>query len=131
MTERWELFAALVPLNTDRTAAGQAMLVGHADQDQQRLFYNSLLELPWLAAGVRRAVMVELGLSLRKQNVKIEHARTATLKVLIAEAEAHMRANGERPRGGIHDAAVAAVARQKGMTVEALTKRLHRARRAK
>lgn len=101
---------------------------GDTGKAEQQIFLRALLDLPWLAPKVRRAVMVGLGLSLQKQKAGIEQARTATLRVLITETEARMRKSGERPRGSIRDAAVATVARAHGMTAEGLAKRLQRHR---
>ena len=95
---------------------------------EQQIFLRALLDLPWLAPKVRRAIATELGLSVRAQSVGIEQARTVTLRVLITETEARMRKSGERPRGSIRDAAVAEVAREHGMTAEGLAKRLQRHR---
>ena len=95
-------------------------------KSKQKCFYYSLLEISWLSPKIRRAVMAELGLSSREQNRRIEQARTATLRVLINERKTQMRANGERPRGGIHDAAVTEIAGEQSMTITALRKRLER-----
>jgi hypothetical protein len=70
--------------------------------------------------------MRELGQSLQKHKRSIEDARTVTLEVLVKECKAQMRANGERPRGGIHNAAVAQVAASQGMSPEALKQRITR-----
>jgi hypothetical protein len=70
--------------------------------------------------------MSELGLSLQKLKRDNEKARTETLKLLINECKAQMRENGERPRGGIHDAAVAKIAERHGMEVGALRQRITR-----
>ena len=69
---------------------------------------------------------VARGLSLQKQKRQVENARTQTLKFLVDECKARMRRNGERPRGGIHDAAVAEVAARQGMKAEALKQRITR-----
>jgi hypothetical protein len=45
---------------------------------------------------------------------------------MINEAKARMRKQGERKKGGIHDAAVAEIAEGTGFTVEALRKQLQR-----
>src|SRR4029079_17513565 len=88
--------------------------------------YEALLKFSWLKPGIRRAVMAELGLSLRAQNKKIQHARAVTLQVLIAERKTVMRKNRERPRGGIHEAAVAHIARRQGMKVSTLKRHIQR-----
>jgi hypothetical protein len=58
-----------------------------------------------------------------------EDARTVALEFLVKECKAQMRANGERPQGGIHDAAVAQVATSQGMSPEALKQRITRRKR--
>ena len=97
-----------------------------ANKDEQKRLYEALLELPWLAPKVRSAVMQELGFSKRDQNRKVAQAQAAVMHRMIELCEARMRQKGERPRGGIHDAAVAEVAKRQNMSVEALTKLLYR-----
>ena len=70
--------------------------------------------------------MSELGLPLQKRKSDIEEARTLTLNVLVDECKARMRENGEQPRGGIHDSAVAEIAARHGMRAEALKQRITR-----
>jgi hypothetical protein len=96
------------------------------EDDLRRSFYRALLEIKWLPSKIQSAVMAELGLSLQKQKSDVENARTQVLKFLVGECKARMRANGERPRGGIHDAAVAEVAARQGMKPEALKQRITR-----
>jgi hypothetical protein len=107
-----------------------ALQMEHADKDQQKLFYKAMLKLPWLNPDVRRAVAGALGLSLQKQNRKIEEARTITLKAMLAEIEARMRNNPEQPQGGVHNAALAELAARVGMDVETVTKRFYRLKRS-
>lgn len=99
---------------------------GNSD-DEKKTFYESLLKLPWLSSRLRGAVMRELGLSLQKRNRGIKHAVTTTLYMLIARQKELLR-RGERPIGGIHEAAVAIIADEQSMSVEALKKRIQRAR---
>jgi hypothetical protein len=89
-------------------------------------FYRALLAIEWLPSTIQSAVMSELGLSLRKRKSEVEKGRTITLKVLVNDCKARMRRNSERPRGGIHDAAVAEIAASQNMTPEALKKRITR-----
>jgi hypothetical protein len=96
------------------------------EDDLRRSFYRALLEIKWLPSKIQSAVMAELGLSLQKQKSDVENARTQVLKFLVGECKARMRGNGERPRGGIHDAAVAEVAARQGMKPEALKQRITR-----
>jgi hypothetical protein len=52
---------------------------------------------------------------------KVEHARTVTLRHLVDETAARMRAREERPRGGVRQGAITAVADSIGLeTVLAL-----------
>jgi hypothetical protein len=95
----------------------------------RRSFYEALLKIEWLPPTIRGAVMKELGQSLQKHNRSIEYARTVTLEVLVKECKARMRANGDQPQGGIHDAAVAKVAKSQGMSPEALKQRITRLRK--
>jgi hypothetical protein len=93
----------------------------------QRRYYEALLRIPWLAPEVRYAVTRKLGLSLREEQARIEHARAVTLQFMIDEAKTRMRHNKERPEGGIHEAAVAEIARIQGLSIGALKRRIARA----
>ena len=68
---------------------------------EQRQLYKLLLEMEWLPPALRRVIMAELNLSPRHQNRRIEEARTTTLRFLIEERKQAMRAQGQRPRGGV------------------------------
>ena len=92
----------------------------------RRSFYEALLKIEWLPPTIRGAVMKELGQSLQKHKNSIEDARTATLESLVEECIEQMRANGERPRGGIRDAAIAKVTARHGMSTEAYMRRISR-----
>ena len=96
------------------------------DTSLRRAFYQALLDIEWLPSKIRGAVMSELGLSLQKRKSDNEEARTLALNVLVDECKARMRENGEQPRGGIHDSAVAEIAARQGMTAEALKQRITR-----
>ena len=87
---------------------------------------DPLPKIEWLPSKIRRGVMTELGLSLQKWKSDIEEGRTLTLNVLVDQCKARMRENGEQPRGGIHDSAVAEIAARQGMTAEALKQRITR-----
>jgi hypothetical protein len=99
------------------------------DDDGRRSFYEALLKIQWLPPAIQGAVMKVLGQSLQKHKRSIEDGRTVTLEFLVKECKAQMRANGERPQGGIHDAAVAQVATSQGMSPEALKQRITRRKR--
>ena len=64
------------------------------DEATQKRFYETLLKLPWLAPKVRNAIMRELGHSQREEDVRIEKARTWTLRHEVSEVEARMRGEG-------------------------------------
>jgi hypothetical protein len=95
----------------------------------QRAVYRALLQCRWLAPKVRNAIVTELGMSVRQQRRRGSAVRAKFLRAEIAEQKRRMRENGERPRGGIHDAAFRRVAKRHGTTVEALVKQLQRSRR--
>ena len=96
------------------------------DDDGRRSFYEALLKIQWLPSAIQGAVMKVLGQSLQKHKRSSEDARTVALEFLVKECKAQMRANGKRPQGGIHDAAVAQVATSQGMSPEALKQRITR-----
>src|SRR3954451_23969327 len=91
--------------------------------------YEALLKIQWLPSAIQGAVMKVLGQSLQNKNRPTEDPRTVPLEFLVKECKAQMRANGERPQGGIHDAAVAQVATRQGMSPEALKQRITRRKR--
>lgn len=130
----WDYMAALLPiriLGGDKTPVAvetrPSILIAYADEAERKLFLEALLNLKWLPARVRRAVTTELGCSLQQEKAGIERAVTITLRQMIKDVEARMRANGERPaRGDVHTAAVAEVAAGQGMDAETLQKRLYR-----
>jgi hypothetical protein len=113
------------PRMTVETHMRQAVVMKNKNTTaEQRQFYQSLLEIGWLPSALRRVVMEELGLSLRQQKRKINEAVTITLRKLVEDRKQAMRAQGLRPRGGVHDAAVEEIAQ--GMTSDALKQRLRR-----
>ena len=133
----WEYHAALLPLCfedfvvaggiTTTAKPGRPVLMEYADEAEQRRFLEALLELSWLAPEIRYAVMNSLGHSSRAENVKIEQARTVTLRLMVDETAGLMRTNGERPpRGDLYTAAVEEVAQRAGIEAEALKKRIQR-----
>jgi hypothetical protein len=139
----WEYVAGLIPIRFDTVpwgtghrgtdiavAVGRSILVNpNASTDELKRVYEALLEIHSLAPKIRGAIMQELGRSLRTENIRIEEGRTIALRHMIGEVEARMRSSGERPRGGIRAAAIAEVAEQAGLTVEALIQRIKRLKR--
>ena len=98
--------------------------------DVHRDLYKRLLDIsyPPLGPEVRNALMKVLGQSPRRQKAGLSLAVAVTLQYLIDVERARMKKEGERPRGGRHEAALSEVARQQGMTVDALKKRQQRHR---
>jgi hypothetical protein len=93
----------------------------------QLWFHQVLLQLPWLSPQMRRAIKVELSGGVREYERQLKHSETQVLRWLVNEAKARMRKNGERPKGGIHDAAIDEVSDQVGKrSGDALRKQLQR-----
>ena len=107
----------------------RAVEMSDANAAERETFYRSLLKLSWLPPELRRVIMLELGLSLRKQRRDVEEAVTITLLHIIEERKRAMRAQRLRPRGGLHEAAIEEIAHRQRMTVAALKKRLQRYKR--
>ena len=99
-------------------------MAGDANDDEKKTFYKALLKISWLPPTIRRAVMNELGLSLRAQKNDFNIGWLAVVRHSIAEEKARLKNAGERPRGGIHEAAMEKVAAWQGLKVETLKKRL-------
>jgi hypothetical protein len=79
-----------------------------------------------ISGELRRAILHELGSSPREEKNFLTEMYTQWLRKTINYRKWEMHENGERPRGGIHEAAVAEVAKREGMTVAALKKRIAR-----
>ena len=107
----------------------RAVEMSDANAAERETFYRSLLKMSWLPPALRRVIMLELGLSLRKERRDVEEAVTITMLHVIEKWKQAMRAQRLRPRGGIHELVVAEIAHRLGMTVDALKKRLQRYKR--
>ena len=94
--------------------------------DEINQFYRELLNMPWLSARLRNAIMREAGISVRKRKEDYEAGKTEVLRVLINERKAQMRAAEMHPHEGIHEAAVKEVAEAHGLNAEALKRRITR-----
>jgi hypothetical protein len=79
-------------------------------------------------SGWPKAVWKELEFhgSFFRADFILRKPRATTLEFLVKQCKAQMRANGERPQGGIHEAAVAQVATSQGVSPEALKHRITR-----
>jgi len=137
----WERCVALLPFRVGwsgrlrsgdfatKVEWGQPVPVSDdANETERKDLYDALLEIKWLAPKVRDAIMRELGRSQRAENTAVERGRTIALRWIINERKILMKKKNERPRGGIHDAAVAEVAKEHGLTVAALKGRLRKKR---
>ena len=128
----WEFVAALFPiriLGGDKTpAVGPSILMDPATAEERKLFYEALLQLKWIAPKVRYAVMYELSRDLRKEKTQINRAVTITMQIEVAEVEASMRKNEERPSKGttIRGAAIDEVAERHGLDFDTLKKQFER-----
>ena len=134
-----ERFVALLPIRFWRTgsvsgdfsaiivpADAQPILV--ENETELRELYEALLKVRGLAPKVHNAIMRELGRSQRVENMRYEHRRTLAIRERINERKIRMRKNNERPRGGVHEAALAEEAEELGITVAALKGRLRKKR---
>src|ERR1700746_1944577 len=109
--EHWEQYVALIPINADVTATGRpTLIVGNENVTEKKSFYKALLKISWLPPEIRRAVMNELGFSLRAEKNAFNQGRVIAARHLIAEEKARLKNAGERPRAGIHEAAMENVA---------------------
>ena len=104
--------------------------VSDRSDEVHRDLYKRLLDIsdPPLAPEVRNALMKVLGQSPRRQKTGESLAVAVTLQHLIDVEKTRMKKEGERPRGGRHEAALSEVARRQDITVDALKKRLQRHR---
>jgi hypothetical protein len=134
----WEYHAAIVPVRFDfvpfgtgdlgsdvRAKSGRPVLIQYVDDEAEwKRFLEALLKLPRLGPKVRNAVIRELGRSPQKESAGVTQAVTQVQRMMVNERKAVMRKNGERPRGGIHEAAIAEIANEQGLSVAALKWRL-------
>ena len=114
------------PLWLEATVVRLRLLIGQDEADQKRRLYEALLHIDWLPSRFRGAILRELDSSLRQQQDGYAKRFALIWRHLITEAEDRMREKGERPPGGIHDAAVDEIAERFGIGFDALKKRLQR-----
>jgi len=120
-----DLSAIIIPDDAE-VERGQPILV--ENETELSHLYEALLKVRGLAPKVYNAVMRELGRSPRVEKMRYEHGRTRLIRARINERKIRMRKNNERPRGGVHEAALAEEAEELGMTVAALKGRLRKKR---
>src|SRR5262249_51511712 len=116
-----ELFEAYVRLvkSAKRMVEAYVNLVKSAKSAKPLWFHSLLLH----ESPMCRAIMAELGGSVREYKRQLKHSETQFLRMLVNEAKARMRKNGERPKGGIDDAALDEVAEQEGLPSGAALKK--------
>ena len=90
---------------------------------------KTLLQIVWLPRKIRGAILQELGSSLRKHRLEYDSGQLLTTQLLINQTKERLLKEGQRPREGIHDAAIAEVAGLEGKKAETLKKQLQRLRR--
>jgi hypothetical protein len=73
-------------------------------------------------------LMAEDGKVCHVVKTRYEHRRTLAIRERINERKTRMRENNERPRGGVHEAAIAEEAEELGITEAALKGRLRKKR---
>jgi hypothetical protein len=120
---------ALVPYRFQEAEpiCGRPVLIDLADEDEQQRFYKALLNMPRLSPKVRTAVLAELGMpSPQKEKASHHRARALAYRWNIEQEVARMKASGEKPRGGIREAAIAHEADRVGMEPPTLKQYLHR-----
>jgi hypothetical protein len=114
--------------DADHLVEQHALVVKKAKQIL-RLYREMLRDISWrsFSPRVRDALKADFSGSVREYDRLIKHAETSMLRILVDEAKARMRKNGERPKGGIDDAALDEVAEQQGLpSGDALKKQLQR-----
>ena len=89
----------------------QAVEIGNETTvDNQRELYSSLSRLKWLPPALYRAVNAELGLTPREYKRRLKECETILLRREIEKRKQAMKAEGPRPRGGFHNAAIEEIA---------------------
>jgi hypothetical protein len=114
------------PLWLEVSVGRLRLLIGKDEDEQKRGLYEALLHIGWLPSRFRGAILRELGSSLRQQQQGYAKGYALIRRHLIKEAKARLRKQGERRRGGIHDAAVDEVAKRFGVKPGTLKKQLQR-----
>ena len=118
-------------------------------ENERKLLYEELLRIPWLPAELREAAIRASGRSVRKEEIRRRRKETYSLWLLINGCKRRLRRERDRfkkrpnlkdgrtrfPRHGQdgpkpigHEAAIEEVAREEGITVAALKKRIERHR---
>jgi len=83
---------------------------GETTVDNQRQLYSLLSKLEWLPPALSRAVYAEMGITPREYKRRIKEAETYLWRRAIERRKQAMKAEGTRPRGGLHNAAVEEIA---------------------
>jgi hypothetical protein len=102
----------------------EGLLIMTDNEIKERLEF--LLEEAWLPRRVENAIMQELGRNVRDFQRRRAKAKAQTLWFEIDQLKWRMRQNRERPKGGVHAAAVAKVASKHRMSRPSLERFLSR-----
>jgi hypothetical protein len=97
----------------------------NATVTERKMFYALVREIKWLPIEIRRAVMTELGLSVRVQKNELNKKWAGFLRFRISEREKEMKANGEKLRG-LKTRAQESIAEEEGMRLESMMRQLKR-----
>jgi hypothetical protein len=89
----------------------QAVEIGNETTvDNQRELYGLLSKLKWLRPALCRAVYAEMGITPREYKRLIKETETMLWREAIEKRKQAMKAEGPRPRGGFHNAAIEEIA---------------------
>ena len=121
-----EMYARFVKIGAKGIVEAHAELVKSAKPTLR--FHRELIHMPWLSPRMRCAIKEETCGSVSQYNRQVKHVETLALRVQVDAVKARMRKNGERPNGGIEDAARDEVAEQQDPPTsgDALKKRFQR-----
>ena len=136
------------PIVSKALEALDALIDHAANEYERKLFYDALDLITWLAPKIRYAVNEELDSSTdevvteqssegvkivgrrrhstRAKNEEQQQIRALAHYFAIEARKASMKAKGERPRGGAHEAAYAEEAKKAGMSAPALQQLIKR-----
>ena len=126
MKDQW--LVALIPFSWDDDKLVMASRrIVYMSQDvktaDRKRFYEALLNIPWLAPEIRRAVMKQLGRSPHAENAAEAAGWKLMMEHMIGEVEAEVhKKTGKRSRGAVIDR----IADRTGVSSETLRKRLQR-----
>ena len=102
-----------------------------ATQQAKRRWCLETLSERRVPQSVRNAILKELGVPPRQYNASNQALKAWIAGQLVKARKAEMKAKGERPHGGRHEAAVEEVAAIAGVSPSALKQRHRRAKKSR